>query len=550
MMATIRRFRRPPTQDEIDEKIRRAVEQPVRPKADAVVVESRHDIARNLAWRYRANGLSEDDVLQRVLDSPEGRELVADKREAELARLVSSAFAKEPDHFHLTDLGNARRFAYEHADRARYSYTSRQWLAWSGRHWQREADAAIQRLAKRTVLGLYGEASRCENEDHRKRIAAHAAKSEGADRIAAMLRLARSEREMSTTDDVLDRDPMLLNVDNGTLDLSTAELRPHDPADLITHMLDVTYDPRATCPQWLAFLEYVLDDDTALVAFVKRLVGYILTGSTSEQILVLLYGPGNNGKTVFLEVLRALLGSLARMARFQSFLVKRNDGIPTDIARLHGARLVTAAESQEGSRLDEALVKQLTGGDTVMARFLYQKEFEFRPTFKLLLMANHRPVIRGTDLAIWRRVKLIPFLVTIPKSVRDPNLTAKLRGEMPGILAWAVEGCMEWQTEGLGTPRTVRQATATYRSDMDILGAFLSERCEVSKTAVVSAKALYAAYVFWCASSGERPVSKRAFGLAMEERGFESRREWVAAEGVKRLMWSGLAPWKRRGIRK
>jgi putative DNA primase/helicase len=519
------------------------MEKPARAPRSAVANDdvSRHARLVRQTWRDRASELSQSEVLSRALESTEGRALVAEGREAEIERMVEGAFAKAPDAFHLTDLGNAQRFVAEHGQAVRYSYTSKSWLVWTGCYWRRDATAEVQRLAKGTVVGLYAEAAIASNEDARKRLVAHAAKSERAERIAAMLRMAESEPEVATTDDAFDQGIWLLNVANGTLDLRTGELRPHDPANLITHLLDVPYDAEARCPRWNRFLRQVLAGDKALEGFIRRFAGYVLTGSTREQVLALLYGRGKNGKSVFLETLRALLGPLSRTARFDSFLVKRHDGIPTDIARLRGARLVTAAEAQEGCRLDEALIKQLTGGDTITARFLYGHEFEYRATFKLLLVANHRPVIRGTDLAIWRRVKLVPFTVTISEDDRDPDLADKLRAELPGILAWAVRGCLEWQRDGLGEPSAVREATASYRSEMDVLGAFLAERCEESPDAIVSAKRLYYAYAIWSEACRERPVSKRAFGLALEERGFQSTRVWVPADGATVRAWQGIA---------
>jgi putative DNA primase/helicase len=497
----------------------------------------RHSIVLRQTWRDRANGLPEDDVLRRALDSTEGRELIAEGREDEIRRMISGAFAKDPGHFHLTDLGNARRFVYEYGQDVRYCYTSKSWLVWTGSHWRRDASAAVERFAKETVLGLYAEAATSADEDRRKRIAAHAAKSERADRIAAMLRLAQSEPEVCITDEALDRDGWLLNVANGTLDLRTDELRPHRPEDLITYVLPVAYDPAAKAPTWTRFLARVLNYDDDLHAFLQRAVGYSLTAETTEQCFFLLHGGGKNGKTTFLETIRALFGELARNSRFETFLVKRQDQIPSDIARLRGARLVTACEAQDGRRLDEATIKDLTGGDTVTARLRYQDEREFRPTCKLWLSSNHKPVIRGQDVAIWRRVKLVPFVVEIPEADRDPDMAAKLKTELLGVLAWAVEGARRWRLERLGSCAAVESHTREYRSEQDTVGAWLSENCSFEPRAEVLKSDLFAAYRKSADEAGERfapnnTFARRLFELHPEvtDRKSGRNRYWVGVE--------------------
>jgi putative DNA primase/helicase len=479
---------------------------PTSPKARPKTTSSpasRHSILLRQTWRDRANG-AYDDALRRALESTQGRELIAEGREHEIRRMVDGAFAKDPGHFHLTDLGNAKRFVYEYSADVRYTHTSRSWLVWTGTHWQRDASAAVERLAKETVLGIYAEAATAENEDHRKRLASHATRSERADRIAAMLRLAQSEHEVCITDDALDRDGWLLNVANGTFDLRADELRPHRPEDLITHVLPVAYEPAASASTWMKFLGRILNYDDDLHGFVQRAIGYSLTAETTEQCFFLMYGKGKNGKTTFLETVRALFGDLARNARFETFLVKRQDQIPSDIARLRGARLVTACEAQDGRRLDEATIKDLTGGDTVTARRRYQDEREFRPSCKLWLSANHKPVIRGQDVAIWRRVKLVPFVVEIPEAERDPELAAKLRSELPGILAWAVEGARHWREHRLGSCAAVEAHTQEYKSESDVIGRWIEENCDFGAAYEVLKPALYAAYRKAAEEGGEK----------------------------------------------
>ena len=262
-----------------------------------------------------------------------------------------------------------------------------------------------------------------------------------------------------------------------------------------------------------------------LIAYLQRLVGYTLTGLTGEQMMAIPYGSGANGKSTLLETIAGLLGDYAQQTPSETLVATKNRGIPNDLARLRGARFVSAVETGEGNRLAESLVKQMTGGDRIAARFLYQEVFEFTPAFKLFLATNHKPVIRGTDAAIWRRIHLIPFDVTIPEAERDPNLKAKLAAEASGILNWALEGCRTWQREGLQPPTEVRAATAEYRGEMDVLAAFLEDQCVEQAGAKVQSSKLYAAYKTWCDENGEYAVSNKAFSLRLRERGVENMRK-------------------------
>jgi putative DNA primase/helicase len=339
-----------------------------------------------------------------------------------------------------------------------------------------------------------------------------------------MISLAESEPGVSVAPDQLDANPWLLNCANGTLDLRTGELRPHRREDLLTKQVPVKYSPDARCQRWLDFLLEIMGGNLRLVAFLQRAVGYSLTGDVGEQVFFLLHGGGANGKSTFLESIKTMMGDYGAQADFGMFLSRRHESIPNDVARLAGARFVSALEAEAGKHLSESLVKSLTGGDTVAARFLYSEFFEYRPQFKLFLAANHKPVIKGTDLAIWRRIRLIPFAVTIPCEKQDKNLSAKLRSELPGILTWAVHGCMAWREHGLDVPGEVTAATESYRSEMDILGSFLAESCVQRPTSTATAKQLYFAYVQWCEGNGEHPLGQRNFGMRLSERGFDRRR--------------------------
>lgn len=442
-----------------------------------------------------------------------------------LAKLQEQGRAKQsapPEtEYHLTDLGNARRLVALHGKDLRYCHPFGRWYVWDGRRWREDATAAVERLAKATVQEIYAEAAGIEDDATRRALVKHALRSERRERLAAMLSLARSEPGIPVLPEELDRDPYLLNVATGTLDLRTGELRPHRREDLITRVLDVEYDPEAQCPLWLAFLNRVMEGNQQLIGFLQRAIGYCLTGDVSEQVLFLAYGTGANGKTVFLRTLLNLLGPYGKPTDPELLLARHGEAHPTGIADLMGARLAVVMETEEGRRLNETLTKWLTGGDRLKARFMRQDFFEFEPTHKIWIATNHLPTIRGTDYAIWRRIRLIPFTVTIPEDERDPHLVEKLRDELPGILAWAVRGCLAWQREGLKTPEEVKHATAAYKREQDVLAAFLEAYCVIGADARAMARDLYAAYCTWCGENGEKAMSQRQFGARLAERGFE-----------------------------
>lgn len=429
----------------------------------------------------------------------------------------------------LTDIGNGERLAMRYGDDIRYCHDWAKWLVWDGARWNPDGSGELEYRAKLTVRNIYAEAADEENDDRRRALVSHAGKSESAGRILSMIRMAQSEPGITIRHTELDRNHWLLNVENSTIDLRTGTLRPADRNDLITKVIPVTYDPAAGCPHWERFLLEIMADDTELVDYLRRAIGYALTGDVSEQCLFFFYGHGSNGKSTFITTIQKLLGEYAYQAPRGFLMAKKGESHPTETARLFGARYVVCTEVEQGQRLSEVMVKDLTGSDEISTRRMREDFWSFAPTHKLFIAGNHKPEIRGTDNGIWRRLRLVPFSVTITKV--DKELPAKLEQELPGILAWAVRGCLEWQQrrtegkDGLGTPDPVKKATADYRSDMDTLGTFIADRLVVADGAMCLAGLLHAEYLDWCDKNGEKPASMRVFGVALQERGFGSKRD-------------------------
>lgn len=442
-----------------------------------------------------------------------------------------------PPKIENTDTGNARRMVRRHGTELRHCLKWGKWFIWDGRRWKEDETGEIYRRAKDTVGALYGEARELEDVAKRGELVKHALKSESQRALEAMVKNCQSERPIPVTPDELDRDPWLFNVKNGTLDLRTGDLREHRQADRITKLAPVEYYPEAEAPLWTAFLRRAMADNDELVAWLQRAVGYSLTGQVNEQVLFFLQGGGDNGKSTFTKTLLALFGDYGKPTE-PNLLVERKMGEahPAGVADLVGTRFALTVEVGAGRNMDEALVKQLTGGDRIKARFMRENFFEFTPSHKLWLAANHRPNILGTDHAIWRRIRLVPFNVTIPADEQIKDLDEKLLGELSGILRWAVEGAMAWRQHGLGLVDEVAAATKDYRDEMDTLAQYLDDELIVDAQGWISAKDLYDDYQRWCHEQGEKPESQRALGLRLRGHGFTS------AKGGKnnRVRWYGL----------
>ena len=434
----------------------------------------------------------------------------------------------------LTDLGNAERFAALHGGDLRYCEKLGGWFTWDGRRWVLDETGGVMRRAGETARSMYTEAAEEEDRGRRGEIGKWAYKSEAEPRLQAMVSLARWQPGVAVVPGAFDADPWLLTCQNGTVDLRTALLQPHRRGDMITKLAPVVYDPGATCPRFERFLAEIMAGREEMVSFLRRWFGYSLTGDTREHKLAIFYGSGRNGKGTLVEVVRDVMGDYAKATPADTLMTRRSEGPRNDVARLPGARLVTATETTEGRKLDEALIKTLTGGDTVSARFLHREFFEFRPAAKLVLSTNYRPEIKGTDTGIWSRVQLVPFSVVFKENEQDTELPGKLREELPGILAWMVRGCLEWQRSGLAVPDDVRNATAAYQADMDVAGQFLNACCDTEDGAHVQGGELYACFRRWCERSGAEVLSDRAFAQRLRGRGFVDRHTRVGT------VWAGL----------
>jgi P4 family phage/plasmid primase-like protien len=412
----------------------------------------------------------------------------------------------------FTEDALATEFSSTHGDNWRHVAIWGTWLNWTGIRWEREATLRAHDLARHVCRAA---ANRANSNKVRVKLSQAAT-------VAAVERLARADRRHASTTDVWDRDPWLLNTPNWVVDLRSGALHPHERG---LHMTKVTAaSPQGDCPTWLTFLSQVTGGDVELQAYLRRVVGYALTGVTTEHALFFLYGTGANGKSVFANTLTGLLGDYATVAPMDMFMATHGDRHPTDMAGLRGARIVTSIETEQGSRWAESKLKALTGGDPIMARFMRQDFFEFTPQFKLLVAGNHKPAIRNVDEAMRRRLHMIPFTVTIPPAQRDKRLAERLLAERDGILAWALRGCLEWQRGGLRPPATVLAATDEYFEAEDALGRWLEECCVLDPQHVEPTGALYASWKSWAEANGEFVGSIKRFSQTLTARGLVMHR--------------------------
>jgi len=443
---------------------------------------------------------------------------------------------------HLTDLGNARRLIAIHGQDLLHC-AGLGWMIWDGRRWERDSTGAVQRRAKSiastwasdseivlsTLRFAVDDEERDAIEGRAGTVAAWSKSCESAHTLRAVLEVASTEPGVPIAVDQFDSNPWLFNARNGTIDLRTGELRPHRREDLLRAICPVSYDPDARLPEWEDFLDQVTGGDGDLQRYLQKLVGYSMTGLTEEELLPALIGPGGSGKSTFIGAIRNAFGPDYTMtANFDLFIKKRSasSGPNPELARLAGARIVFSIEVDDGRELAHGLLKTVTGGDAIVARFCYRDEFEYEPRFTLVLVANDLPITDADDSGMERRLRVVPFVHPLPPEERDPAVKTLLTNPSiagPAILAWGVRGCLLWQSEGLGEPPAVTQATQDHRGSLDFMAAFLEECCDFDPYFQVASAKLYGEYHTWAVDNGEFPIlTNVAFGRKLAKKGFQS----------------------------
>ena len=423
-----------------------------------------------------------------------------------LAPLPERAFQRGNRHFPLNQDGAALAFVAEHGSRLRYCHQFGCWLKWTGAIWQRDQSDLAFEWARELSREMADDSVRKEFAK-----VSHA---------SAVERFARSDRDMVVDADDLDRDPMLLGTPGGTVDLRTGTLLPARPNDLITQAVAVAPAESACCPTWLRFLHEATGGDADLVGFLQRFGGYTLTGDTREHALMFIHGDGGNGKSVWLNTLAGIMGSYAKTAALDALTATKSERHPTDVAMLHGARLVSASETEEGRSWAEAKVKALTGGDPITARFMRQDFFTFKPRFKLIVIGNHQPALDNPDAASKRRFNIVPFVHK--PDTPDKQLEDRLRREWPGILRWLITGCLAWQQDGLRPPQVVTDATAKYFTEQDRVGQWIDQFCDLGGRGLnAPSSELFSSWSFYAHSVGEKPNTSKWLVDALRRHGCE-----------------------------
>jgi len=471
-----------------------------------------------LDWNRRNKPPLDDEEVIRTVESIYKTDL---KNKESKEEAIKPETVITVDGFRSTDFWNSENFVKKYKGKLLHCEQWGSWLSYKDGKWTKDNINETQGLAKKIILSYYQQASQMEEEDkERKRLARHTLKSETQRAVSSMIELSKSD--LAIAPEAFNKEPYIVNLKNGTLNLKTMEFWEHRPEDLLTKQMNVNYNPQAICPKWLNFLDKIFDHNQELIEYAQKAVGYSLTGDTGEDCLFTLYGTGQNGKTTFVKTLEDIWGDYAVDTPTETLLSKEREGISNDIARLAGARLVIAIEAQEGRRLNEALIKKLTGRDTMSARFLHHEFFEFETTFKIFIATNHKPVVRENSLAFWRRMRVLPFIVQIPDEEVIPNYEKILLQEREGIFNWALEGFLKWQDKKLNIPEIVKGATQEYKDEMDVLAEFIEEKCIEGPTPRATTKDLYDTYCKWCEENNEKPMSKQAFSRRLEERGYKA----------------------------
>lgn len=476
--------------------------------------------------------------VQWSLDGPDG--VPGDAGSGEREGASAADLLNRPDLTQITsDSGNGIRFAQRMRDVVRYCVGESRWYIWDGSRWAQDVLNRALHLTEEIVKDLYVEASELTGEAEREVVERWAKQSQALGKRRAMLDLAAVQPGIAIEPDQLDSDPWILTTRNGTLDLRTGTLRESRPEDLNTRRAEVDFDPGADCPLWLNHIDFVTHGDKLLADYLRRAVGYTLTGLTGEQKLFFLWGTGQNGKSTFVDVIGNLMGSYATTA--DENLLTGTGGHPTQLADLRGARLVVADETDRDKKLAEQRIKMMTGR-TIKARFMRQDFFRYTPRFKLWVSGNHKPEIRGNDDGIWRRLKLVPFTSKFTDDQRILDYDEILRGELAGILNWALVGLADWvKIGGLGDTDAVRVATAEYRGEEDVIGQWIAEALELGVVdAETSSGALYESYRWWCHANGIQEVkSNIVLGRELSQRGMRALPP-KRVGGILTRLWLGV----------
>ena len=438
----------------------------------------------------------------------------------------------------VTENANAQRLIAHFGKDLLYSHPEGFWRVWDGTRWARDERGAVVEMMKEAVRRIHDEAAAVDRDTKESRalweaLIRHLRASDRATPIRNALFLAQSLVPVLPGE--LDRDPWLLNTLTGTIDLRDGSLRPHRREDRITKLAPVEYDPSAKCPSWERHLQKTLGGNQNLIAYLRRVTGYILTGLTSEHKVFFASGPGGTTKTTTCKVFQGLLGDYAIKTAHEMLMQKPVGVHSTEITDLRGCRLALTIEIQEGRRIAESLFKELTGGDSIRARRMYADTVQWEPSHKIIMAANHLPVVHETDWGFWRRIALVPFEHLISDEERIDDYHAELLKEAPGILGWALAGCVEWQKIGLAEPDEVKSATRAYRTDQDILGEWLDEACVVGPKCEATNPQLRDSYEDWCKHAGEKPLGSKTFSKRLEEKGFIRQRT-----GSRGRFWRGV----------
>jgi putative DNA primase/helicase len=487
---------------------------PAKLKPKITIAEIR-DYIRQAEQAHAAGRVSEPEAMDNnILSIPTPRPPAA------IREVKADKSSDAAPKYLLTELGNAERFANEHNALVRYVSPWKKWLYYDGKRWNPTASEKVRQLAHQTSKQFYNLAAKEVEPRRAKELADWGNVSCRSTSISAMLKEASALLAIDPSQ--LDADPWLFNCDNVTIDLRTQTPRPHRKEDFITKISHVTYDPKATAPIFGKVLSTALPQTS--IDFIQRFFGYCMTGSTKEQVVHIWVGCGANSKSTLHSPIQNALGDYAKTTRPETLMVKRGDTIPSDLAKLKGARLVTAAEAEDGHKLAESAIKQWTGGDKVQARVMYGDWFEFTPEFKILLCTNHKPIISGVDHAIWRRIRLIPFTVTIPDAEQDKDLPEKLNRELSGVLNWILTGLKKWLADGLGYPEEVREATANYQAEQSVINVFLECNCITLPDETVEADKLFKAFDNWRSNEGQPKITQTKFGTLLGQLGYKKGR--------------------------